>query len=82
MPYGKLCETTKTDPSFTGYKKSNTMAGLGGEPQLMLIKKDDGTLGYTVLTGTTLDKSIFADLNPNSAKLVPSKKWREKTRKD
>jgi hypothetical protein len=35
-----------------------------------------------VLTGTTLDKSIFADLNPNSAKLVPSKKWREKTRKD
>ncbi len=82
MPYGKLCATTKTDPSFTGYKKSNTMAGLGGEPQLMLIKKDDGTLGYTVLTGTTLDKGIFSDLNPNSAKLVPSKKWREKTRKD
>ena len=82
MPYGKLCATTKTDPSFTGYKKSNTMAGLGGEPQLMLIKKDDGTLGYTVLTGTTLDAGIFSDLDPNSAKLVPSKKWREKSSKD
>ena len=82
MPYGKLCETTKADTSFTGYKKSNTMAGLGGEPQLMLIKKDDGTIGYTVLTGTTLDAGIFSDLDPNSAKLVPSKKWREKSSKD
>ena len=58
------------------------MSGLGGEPQLMLIKKDDGTLGLTVLTGTTPDASIFHDVAAGGATLVPSKKWREKTQKD
>jgi type IV pilus assembly protein PilY1 len=82
MPYGKLCPTTTAANGFDGYKKSNTMAGLGGEPQLMLVEKDDGTLGLTVLLGTTPDASVFSDTSAGGAQLVPIKKWREKTQKD
>ncbi|MBK8325977.1 MAG: hypothetical protein IPL02_02580 [Moraxellaceae bacterium] len=78
MPYGKLCPTTTAANGFDGYKKSNTMAGLGGEPQLMLVEKDDGTLGLTVLLGTTPDASVFHDLDAGGAKLVPSKNGAKK----
>lgn len=76
MPYGKLCSAT------TSYVKDNVMVGLGGEPQLMIIKDPSNPDGYKVvlITGTSVDNQIFSDVDV-SLKLQPLQKWREKTKK-
>lgn len=74
MPYGKLCSTT------SDYMKPNVMLGLGGAPQLLVIPDpaNPGKFKVTLLTGTSLDPTIFADAGDGSASLEPTKKWREK----
>ena len=78
MPYGKLCSAT------TSYIKDNVMVGLGGEPQLMIIKDPDPLKpdGYKVvlITGTAVDDQIFSDVDV-SLKIQPLQKWREKAKK-
>ncbi|WP_297923916.1 PilC/PilY family type IV pilus protein, partial [uncultured Agitococcus sp.] len=83
MPYGKMCWAAGSEPTgFNNYKKSNIMAGLGGEPQLILTKNPStGANELNVLVGTSVDKGIFAGITAGSAQLVPTKKWREKTKK-
>ena len=83
MPYGKMCWAAGSEPTgFNNYKKSNVMAGLGGEPQLILTKNPStGANELNVLVGTSVDKGIFAGITAGSAQLVPTKKWREKTKK-
>lgn len=76
MPYGKLCTTN------TSYIKDNVMVGLGGEPQLMIIKDPTNPDGYKVvlITGTAVDNQIFSDVDV-TPKIQPLQKWREKTKK-
>jgi type IV pilus assembly protein PilY1 len=83
MPYGKLCwDTASQPPGFNNYKKSNTLAGLGGTPQLVLTKNPStGLSDVNVIVGTSVDKGIFSGVAAGGAQLVPSKKWREKTQK-
>ena len=83
MPYGKMCWAAGSEPTgFNNYKKSNIMAGLGGEPQLILTKNPStGANELNVLVGTSVDKGIFAGTTAGGAQLVPTKKWREKTKK-
>ena len=75
MPYGKLCSST------TSYVKDNVMVGLGGEPQLLIVRDPiTGEYKVVVITGTSVDDEIFSDVD-SSPKIKPLQKWREKTKK-
>lgn len=77
MPYGDVCDVSANRIT------DNVVTGIGGEPQLLVIKDPTDPSGYrkVLVTGTNTDGgSMLGGTGADVPTLKSNRHWREKTR--
>ena len=76
MPYGNICDASQT----SRLRDNNVMAGISGDPQIMVLDQGNGTFKEVENAGTGIYSPLGAPPGGLVPTFKPAQRWREKTR--